>query len=247
VLQLIKSLPNATLVSIDGGDKDNAIPRDCTAVIEVEPETAFGLISTKPVTNQGYSFELEILPLDQVEFSSLNPEFNELFLNTLTSLPNGALKFSSEITDLVQTSSNFASIKTNQDSAELKISIRSSHTPEIQSTFTDCNNLLNLLDATVEKQRLTPGWVAQSESYLVRTAAKAYQLVTGESAKIQAIHAGLEVGEITNRIKSISQKEVQALSFGPTIVDPHTPQERVKIKDVDTMYIHLSKLLELIV
>jgi dipeptidase D len=246
VLQLIKSLPNATLVSIDGGDKDNAIPRDCTAVIEVEPETAFGLISTKPVTNQGYSFELEILPHDKVQFASFTLEFNELFLNTLTSLPNGALKLSSEILDLVQTSSNFASIKTNQDTAELKISIRSSHTPEIQSTFADCNNLLNLLDATVEKQRLTPGWVAQSDSYLVQLAATAYLQVTGQSAKIKAIHAGLEVGEITNRIKSATQKDVQALSFGPTIVDPHTPQERVKIKDVDTIYIHLSELLKLI-
>ena len=61
----------------------------------------------------------------------------------------------------------------------------------------------------------------------------------GKPAKLIAMHAGLECGVIGEKYPGM-----QMISFGPTIVDPHSPNERVQISTVETFWKLLKEALE---
>ncbi|MGB2603131.1 MAG: hypothetical protein WBC78_06025 [Candidatus Sulfotelmatobacter sp.] len=68
---------------------------------------------------------------------------------------------------------------------------------------------------------------------------KAHEQVFGQPAKLIAMHAGLECGVIGEKYPGM-----QMASFGPTIVDPHSPHERVQISTVANFWKYLKAVLE---
>ena len=91
----------------------------------------------------------------------------------------------------------------------------------------------------VERSGDYPGWKPEPGSDIVRTAQAAHQEVFGKQAELIAMHAGLECGVIGEK-----HPGMQMISFGPHIVDVHSPSERIKISSVGPFYNLLTGLLE---
>ena len=84
-----------------------------------------------------------------------------------------------------------------------------------------------------------PGWKPEPNSEIVRKLQGVHQKLFGQPAKLIAMHAGLECGVIGEKYPGM-----EMVSFGPTIVDPHSPNERVEISSVKSFWDYLKLVLE---
>src|ERR1039458_3620080 len=84
-----------------------------------------------------------------------------------------------------------------------------------------------------------PGWKPQPTSDIVRKAQAVHLEVLGKTPELVAMHAGLECGVIGEK-----HPGMQMISFGPHIVDVHSPSERLKISSVKPFWDFLKGLLE---
>jgi dipeptidase D len=91
----------------------------------------------------------------------------------------------------------------------------------------------------VEHSGRYPGWKPEPNSEIVRKLQSVHEAIFGEPAKLIAMHAGLECGVIGEKYPGM-----QMVSFGPTIVDPHSPNERVQISTVESFWKYLRAVLE---
>ena len=67
---------------------------------------------------------------------------------------------------------------------------------------------------------------------------KSYEEVYADKPEIQSIHAGLECGILASKIEGLDM-----ISFGPTLENVHTPQERMRIDSAERCWNYLIKVL----
>jgi dipeptidase D len=67
---------------------------------------------------------------------------------------------------------------------------------------------------------------------------KGYENQFGAKPKISAIHAGLECGLIGGVFPNLDM-----ISFGPTIRNPHSPDEKVNIETVNKFWDYILQTL----
>ncbi len=246
LFQLDKVVP-LEFVCYEGGDKHNAIPREAFARVVIKKteldnvkkwmETAVDCIRSEfsPVEkNIQYSVTaLESVP-DVMDATS-----QKTLLSLLFALPHGPLAYSRDIAGLVETSNNVASIKCSDTEAKIHLSSRSSNDCALQATVDKLVAIADLAGASIEQPQGYPGWQPNLDSPLLKVTMDAYKEVTGEDARYEAIHAGLECGLIGEKFPGMDM-----ISIGPDIKHPHSPDECVHIGTVDTYYKHTLKVLE---
>jgi dipeptidase D len=146
---------------------------------------------------------------------------------------------SPDIPGLVQTSTNLAIINTNADVIEIVTSQRSAIASSKNAAAEMVATACGLAGFESEQNTGYPGWKPDPQSELVKVLQGAHKKVFGDEGKLIAMHAGLECGVIGEKYPGM-----QMISFGPTIVDPHSPNERVQISTVDTFWKLLRAALE---
>ena len=99
--------------------------------------------------------------------------------------------------------------------------------------------MFKLAGATVTQGDGYPGWAPNPDSKILKIAEKTYRDMFGRDAKIKAIHAGLECGLFLEKYP-----ELDMISFGPTMRDVHSPNERLEIKTVGMWWSHLLEILK---
>jgi len=156
----------------------------------------------------------------------------------MMALPHGIIAMSQEVEGLVETSTNFATIKTD-DVAEVVMSSRSSINSALDGLMQSIRCIGELAGAEVEEGSRYPGWKPNLNSRLLQIASDAFKELYGEEPKKLAIHAGLETGVIGD-ITGIDE----IISIGPQIEHPHSPDERVNIKTVQEFWKYLIHLTE---
>ena len=233
--------------SINGGSAHNAIPREAAAVIVIEPshETELkSLVAAGEAAHKCYlgAFDpgLEI-SVEQAGLptTALDAKDTENTVALLTTLPFGVLAMSPDVPGLVQTSTNLATVKTKGDVVEIITSQRSSLAGGKMAAARTVATSARLAGYEVENSNSYPGWTPEPDSDLVRKLQEVHQKVFGRPANLIAMHAGLECGVIGEKYPGM-----QLISFGPTIVDPHSPHERVKISSVEHFWMYLKSVLE---
>ena len=157
----------------------------------------------------------------------------------LVSLPHGVLAMSPDIPGLVQTSTNLAVISTKGNEVEIVTNQRSAIATSKDAAAHRVATICRLTGFEVEHSGGYPGWKPEPHSELVQKLQAAHQKLFGHPAKLIAMHAGLECGVIGEKYPGM-----QMISFGPTIVDPHSPHERVQISTVDDFWKFLKLALE---
>jgi dipeptidase D len=232
---------------IKGGDKHNAIPRESYAKISIKSNETNDFI--KNLEKEYKNILTEIKPIDpdlKIETEKINKlntcidqESKEKLINLLHGLPHGVDKWSYEIPDLVETSTNLATIVMENNTATIGLSSRSSIDSALQNFRDRINAIASLSGAKVEEGNAYPGWKPNLDSKLLKLSKETFMNIYGKEPVVEAIHAGLECGIIGEKFPGMDM-----ISIGPTIKYPHSPDEQVDVTTVDKFYYFVLKILE---
>ena len=238
---------NFKISDIKGGDKHNAIPREAIAVVAIDKSNKDKFISTlkseekdilqeiKPIDP---NFKVQIKENDEIKTTLTNDSQMQL-LNLLHGLPHGVDKMSYDIPDLVETSTNLASITLNEGNAAIALSTRSSIKSALQDFRDRIRATAELSGAIVKEDEPYPGWKPNLDSNILKLSKKVFKEVFNKEAEVKAIHAGLECGIIGEKFPGMDM-----ISIGPTIKYPHSPEEQVEVSTVEKFYEYVLKILE---
>jgi dipeptidase D len=237
------------LVSLAGGSKHNAIPREADAVVRVPKaqEKAFraAVDATAAALREEFGEidpgqKLEVGPLDDPD--ELRRVWSrgdrDRVLDALLGCPHGVLAMSRAVAGLVETSNNLAVIATDGNDVTLTISHRSSVGPSIRAVAEQVAAVFRRAGAEIESHDGYPGWAPNPKSPILQTSLAVYEREFGAKPHVKAIHAGLECGLIGEKFPGMDM-----VSMGPQIESPHSPDERVKIPTVATFYRLLKAVL----
>jgi dipeptidase D len=237
------------LVSLDGGSKHNAIPREAFAVLRIADDSLDALRAVAASCLDDFRQELaaiepdmavEVEPLDEDEevASPLNVHARDRLLHMLNALPHGVIAMSRDVPGLVETSNNLAVIATTADNAHLITSHRSSVGSALEAVRGQVVSICRQAGATPTAHPAYPGWQPNLSSPVVQRAVEVYTRLFGAKPEIKAIHAGLECGLLIEKVPGMD-----AVSIGPQIEDVHSPDEKVNIPSVAKFYRHIGALL----
>ena len=237
------------LCELQGGLKDNAIPREAQAVVLVEQEKeAKFLESCKKesaaiqreyqTTEPALIFEWKREEAPQTA-DVLTQEAQMGVLRQLVLSPNGVQSMSADIEGLVETSLNMGVARLEEDKLQLSYSIRSSVQTAREHLAAKVCCLTETLGGKSEVKGNYPGWEYRKNSPLRERMIAVYERMYGKKPLIQAIHAGLECGILAEKIK-----DMDCVSFGPAIFDIHTVEERMSISSVERTWNYLLALLQ---
>jgi dipeptidase D len=246
-LQKITSKLKAGIASITGGSAQNAIPREAAAVLVIDSAQEKELRSLLAVAEQHWKSDLGGFDaaLQITMEKSARPEKviadDDLkrITDLLVALPHGVLAMSPDVPGLVQNSTNLAVITVNDGAAEIITSQRSAIESSRNALAQTVATVFRMVEFKPEHSGNYPGWKPEPTSEIVQKLQSVHEQLFGKPAKLIAMHAGLECGVIGEKYPGM-----QMVSFGPTIVDPHSPNERVQISTVQSFWKFLRAVLE---
>jgi dipeptidase D len=243
---LLNKLP-IEIAGVNGGSAQNAIPREAAALVVLDPARENELKSLVATAEAGYKADLGEfdsgvqITVEKAErpASVLDASDAKQTAALLASLHHGVLAMSPDVAGLVQTSTNLATITTKGDVVEIVTSQRSAIESSMLAAAGMVATVCGLAGFEVEHTGKYPGWKPEPNSEIVRKLQEVHKKLFGEPAKLIAMHAGLECGVIGEKYPGM-----QMVSFGPTIVGPHSPNERVQISSVESFWNYLKLVLE---
>lgn len=226
------------LVTIDGGNKRNAIAREAKAVIAAEEDT-LDMINERL---EAYQEELmeeygEIekdLKAGYAEYTGeVSSAIDEMtswnLVAALCASPHGVLAMSQEIENFVETSTNLASVKMTESGViRIGSSQRSCVTAARRAAAAKMEACFVLAGAIVRHEGEYPGWAPAAVSPVRDACVASYRKLFGVEPKVKAIHAGLECGLFTEKFPGLDM-----VSFGPTLRGVHAPGERLDLASLD--------------
>jgi dipeptidase D len=247
VLQrLLDRLP-VEFAEINGGSAQNAIPREASALVLAGAASESELKSLVTSAEAGYKADLGgfdsglqiTLEKAALPGTVLDATDAKRTVALLASLHHGVLAMSPDVAGLVQTSTNLATVSTKGEVVEIVTSQRSAIESSMLAAARMVATVCGLAGFEVEHGGKYPGWKPEPNSEVVHKLQEVHKKLFGEPAKLIAMHAGLECGVIGEKYPGM-----QMVSFGPTIVDPHSPNERVQISSVESFWNYLKLVLE---
>lgn len=245
---LLKALEtNGLMLSkIDGGNLRNAIPRETTAIVAVPVNQADALKKLVKDTEDLYKKTLTDDPFISIIIEEtsmpgtfIDAETTEKLIKAVDACPNGVVRMSASIPDIVETSTNLAVVKSENGKIELLFLLRSSVEQSKKELCDEIQAVFEKYHAKVEHSGDYPGWEPNTNSPVLKTMKEVYLKNYGKTPEVKVIHAGLECG-----ILGAGYPHWDMISFGPTIRFPHSPDEKVHIESVGKFWDYLIKTLE---
>lgn len=230
----------------DGGNLRNAIPREAYAIIGIPEKNAnkfeiycleFSSFINKEFTNRDI-IKVDIKKCQKPEFIFDLKTQNNL-LRSIQGVPNGVIEMNSDIPDLVETSSNLASVKREKNSIVVISSQRSSVSSAKSDIAGSVESIFLLAGADVSHSDGYPGWIPDTQSQLLDIAKSSYKKLFKIEPAVKAIHAGLECGLFLSKYPDLDM-----ISIGPTIKAAHSPDEKLEIDSVNKFWLFLLELLK---
>lgn len=244
---LLRKREDLRLLHLKGGDKHNAIPREFEAAVMVSgnPGELQSLIEEWKKTlldelgdiEQGLDLSLQELQEDSPE--PMDQESTARAVRLLAALPHGVLSMSRAVPGLVETSTNLAAVRIENEELLVLTSQRSSRASGVDDAVRLVRAPVELAGGRVDEAEGYPAWTPNPDSELLARAVEVYEKVAGTEPVVEAVHAGLECGVIGDKYPGM-----EMLSFGPDIEGAHTPEERVRISSVERSWKLLQRLLK---
>ncbi len=246
-LNAIYDSENTEIISIDGGDKGNAIPNKCAIKLCVKDPESFKEIAEKnleiiknEITYREPDFTYSVTINEKKLCNVISEKAARDIIFILNCAPDSVYTMSAEINGLVETSSNLGILKTNEADILLHFTLRSNkksallHLEEkykllIKATLSECN---------IETFGHYPPWEYNVNSELQKLFKECYVEKYGKEPKIEAIHAGLECGVFTCAIEGLD-----CVALGPQLYDVHTIKERLSISSTENTFNLLKEML----
>ena len=236
------------IAEVSGGSLRNAIPREAEVTMMIKPKdlNRFKSFTKKFVANALLEFKtndpglvVKVKKADTKITKVFAKELTEKFINTLLAMPHGVMAMSPDIPELVETSTNLATVKMQRN----KIVIGTSQRSSIETAKKNITNMVvavfELAGAKAVIGDSYPGWQPNMDSNLLKISKEVFKKLFKKNPKIKAIHAGLETGLLGSKYPGLDM-----ISFGPTIQGAHSPDEKLNIKDVEKFYSLLKGILK---
>jgi dipeptidase D len=238
------------LISIDGGTAHNAIPRDAEANVACASKdssrmksliAAFQAIVTGEyfAVDPSVTLSIERTPMDQFDESGVTAEDTRKVISLIMALPHGVSAMSPVLDDLVETSSNLATIRISDRSLQICTSQRSSVMSKLEELTLTIKSTAFLAGAQSETNKGYPAWQPNLKSPLLKRCREIYERMFQKEAEVKVVHAGLECGVIGSLFPGI-----EMISFGPTVKNPHSPDEKLYVPSIKNTWDFLVELLQ---
>ena len=240
---LISTVPYQ-LISIDGGSLRNAIPRESFAIVVVNSD---GYINDVNARAEEIKTELRFqdpdlnVTIEEVDIpGNCMSSADSLAITTaIQAVYNGVFAMSRAIEGLVETSTSLARVAVKDGQFLTQSLQRSSVESAKKDVAYTVGAPFRLMGCEVEHTGEYPGWEPNPTSEIKDVLERVYKGRFGEEPHVTAIHAGLECGIIGERYPGLDM-----ISFGPTIKNPHSPDEKVEIGSVQKFWGFLLEVLE---
>lgn len=242
-------LHSARLVSFEGGNLRNAIPREAKVVLAVPVKESLAFVSDAFALGEAIKGEFAITEPNmdiavaecEAQTTVLTEQTQRNLLLALFSVPSGVLAMSAAMPGLVETSTNLASVKFEGEKIVITTSQRSSIESAKEYAKLQVEAAFVAAGCEVVHSDGYPGWAPNPKSQLLDTTKVAYKTLFGIEPKVRAIHAGLECGLFLEKYPHL-----EMVSFGPTLRGVHSPDERLEIATVDKFWMLLVEVLRTI-
>ncbi len=247
---LYEALP-MRLISMSGGTAHNAIPRDAQAKIAIPAhteKTAKNILdeSVEIFRNEYKTFEKNIrgsLKISKKEKAGITDVLAERILRFMLAFPNGIEELDPSVYSgnklIAETSNNFAVIRTEDNAVRILSSQRSQVMSARDMLTRKIEMLAYLAGAEFKSGNGYSSWQPDWDSGLLAISKKVYKDHFGETPKVNVVHGGLECG-----VLGAKHKGMEMISFGPTIENAHSPDERLYIPSVKKVWDFLTQLLK---
>ena len=236
------------LASFNSGRMHNAIPRDGKVVFAVpqqEKETLrihWNIFTNQVedefhVSDQAMVFNMESTDRQAVIAQSVGDHI----IRALQGIDNGVFTMCQDeaLSWMVETSSNVASVATEDEKMTIVASQRSNVMSNLDNQCNTVKAVFELAGAEVVQNDGYPAWKMNPNSRLTAIVSDTYEELFGHRPEVKGIHAGLECGLFSERYPHLDM-----VSFGPTLRYVHTPDERLLIPTVDMVWRHLIEILK---
>lgn len=234
------------IIAMEGGQKDNAITRECAAELLCADADAIKACAKtvqkglrEEYTGSDEGITIEVTELEAAKANVLHPTSKSKILFYLMEIPFGIQKMSGSIEGLVETSTNIGIMKLDEDGFVASSSVRSSVGAARDALSDKICYLTEFLGGEYSVQGAYPAWEYRKESPLRDKMVEVYEEVYGEKPAVVAIHAGLECGLFYEKIKGLD-----CISLGPDMKDIHTSEEVLDIASTERVWKYLVKVLE---
>ena len=247
ILAVLYDFEPFNLVSVNGGNKMNAIARECEAEIYVlDREAAENVINSEAAKIRrelaGADKKMKLrLSKGETNAAKLSYKDTSAVINMMRLYKTGVIAMENGSSELVRTSANMGRITTSEDGVTLGIMARSSSDSEMDALLLDYNRLSKALGVSAALEGRYAGWALNPVSRLSKAYADIYDRMYGHvrKAEISAVHAGLECGVIVAALGP----ETDAISIGPDMHNIHTPDEALDLVSVEHTWNVLKELI----
>ena len=245
LLKNISEVIDLKISMLDGGTLDNAIPHGAFAIVSVPEEESEVLVEATRMFASGaraqHDYEHPIMEVAESWYTPTKvwgKDFADKILDVLDECPHGVLTMSKSMPGIVKTSNNLAVLETSANKFRVKTSQRSFYEDDREELTEQISDLFDNAGALSYVDSEYPAWAPDKDSKITSIVANVYKEAGKEAIK-KAVHAGLECGIIGSL-----NPRLDMVSFGPSIDNPHSPNERVKITSVENFYNYLLETLK---
>ncbi|NDL68625.1 aminoacyl-histidine dipeptidase [Anaerotalea alkaliphila] len=237
------------LVALQGGEKDNVIPREAFLQVFLTPsqrerfEEAMTAASAEireetRLTEPGLAIRWNVLEPSAPALEVLDGASLETVLFLLACLPNGVQSMSPELEGFVESSLNLGKVALEQDRMLFLFAIRSSVRTKKYWIARQLQLFADQVDAKLERTADYPQWPVRMEGVLLAKAVAVHEELYGKKPLVKTLHAGVEPGVILE-----GRPDMEAISLGPDMSGVHSPEERLDIASTARTWDYLLALL----
>jgi len=241
----IQKLMPLCITKLQGGAKDNAIPRSCEATLiplgmHIERINDIAAQLQKEI-REGFDEPEAVIRGDDVDAlggNALTTECSAKVIALLNAAPNGVQSMSKDIEGLVQTSLNLGVMSLDEE-LTLTFAVRSSVNQEKRDLLKRLEELAAFYGGTYDEMGDYPAWEYKKDSSLRNVMVDTYSAMFGKKPEVVAIHAGLECGLLSEKLPGLD-----CVSIGPDMHDIHTSRERLEIASTRRTWEFLLEVLK---
>ena len=257
-LREIQALVPFSLITLEGGSKDNAIPRDATATIMITDAQAMSAAASVDQAMQIIAAQITTTAANvRAEYASADPDINITITNDgktkaevvtvastkgiismMLSIPNGIQRMSRDIEGLVETSLNLGICSLDAEALHLRYAVRSSVGTAKDDLVGQMTFVAQMQGGSIVLNGNYPAWEYTRESTMREDMIRIFTEMFGHEPIMEAIHAGVECGILSGKIEGLD-----CVSMGPDIIDIHTPSEKLSISSTKRMYDYVVNIL----
>jgi len=245
ILYYAKKITDFDILSLTGGDKGNVITSRCCAELIVDDAQSFSekleeyfTTLKEELSDREPDVKLSVKVCEKGNFDVISKENRDLFIYLLVSLPNGVVEMSKKLPKLVETSLNLGVLDVNCEKSLIMFTVRSNKQSALDYMQEKLFYIAEYNGCCAEASGHYPPWEYKEGTDLQELYKKSYKDMFGVEPVVNAVHAGLECGLFSAKIK-----DLDCISMGPDMADIHTVNERLSISGTKQFYEFLKSFL----